>query len=194
MVIWHVVLSDRDIKKYIKEKKIVLKPSPHYDEQLGASSIDLRLGKAFRVFNHSKYPFVDPFKKNIGDEITSEVKVKKDEPFIIQPGHFVLGITQEYVEIPDDLVGALEGRSSLGRLGIIVHATAANIDCGWRGNITLEIANLGMLPVALYPGMRICALSFYTMSSPAEVPYYKKKDAKYIGQTGPEESRISQEK
>lgn len=189
-----MVLSDRDIKKYLKQRKIVVKPAPNFQEQLGATSIDLRLGSTFRIFDHSKYPYIDPFKKNIGEEITREVKKKKTEPFIIQPGHFVLGTTIEYVEIPDDLVGSLEGRSSLGRLGIIVHSTAANIDSGWRGNITLELANLGNLPVALYPGMRICALSFMQLSSPAEVPYYKKKNAKYVGQKGPDESRISDEK
>ncbi len=188
-----MVLSDRDIKKYIEEKKIVITPSPDYETQLGATSIDLKLGNTFRVFDHSNYPYVDPHKRNIGEEITKEVKKNDSEPFIIQPGHFVLGVTEEYVEIPDDLVGSLEGRSSLGRLGIIVHSTAANIDCGWRGNITLELANLGMLPVALYPGMRICALSFHQLTSPAEVPYYKKKGAKYVGQKGPDESKIGQE-
>jgi dCTP deaminase len=189
-----MVLSDRDIKKYIRDKKIVIKPTPDYKESLGATSIDLRLGRHFRVFDHSKHPYIDPFKKNIGEEITREVSVKRTDPFIIHPGQFILGTTIEYVEIPDDLVGSLEGRSSLGRLGIIVHSTAANIDCGWRGNITLELANMGMMPVALYPDMRICALSFYTLSSPAEVPYYKKHGAKYIGQKGPDESRISNEK
>lgn len=189
-----MVLSDVDIKKYIKSKRIVIKPTPDFEAQLGSNSIDLRLGKSFRIFDHSKYAYIDPFRKNIGEEITREVVKKKDEPFIIQPGDFVLGTTVEYVEIPDDLVGSLEGRSSIGRLGIIVHSTAASIECGFRGNITLELANLGKMPVALYPDMRICSLSFMELSTPAEVPYYKKKGAKYVGQKGPDESKIDQEK
>jgi len=189
-----VVLSDVDIRKYIKAKKIVIKPSPDFKTQLGAATLDLRLGKAFRIFEYSKYPYVDPYKKNVGEEITREVRVKKDTPFIIHPGDFVLGSTLEYVEIPDDITGGLEGRSSIGRLGIIIHSTAANIECGFRGNITLEIANMGKMPVALYPGMRICALSFMQLSTPAQVPYYKKKGAKYAGQTGPDESKIDLER
>lgn len=189
-----MVLSDRDIKKYIKAKKIVIKPFPNFETQLGSNSIDLRLGKSFRIFDHNKYAYIDPFKKNIGEEITREVRKKKNEPFIIQPGEFVLGTTVEYIEVPDDLVGNLEGRSSIGRLGIIVHSTAASIESGFQGRITLELANLGKMPVALYPDMRICSISFMQLTSPAEVPYYKKKGAKYSGQTGPDESKIDQEK
>ena len=189
-----MVLSDRDIKKYLKAKKIVIKPFPDFATQLGSNSIDLRLGKKFRIFDHSKYAYIDPFKKNIGEEITREVIKKKTEPFIIQPGEFILGSTVEYIEIPDDLVGSLEGRSSIGRLGVIIHSTAGSIECGFKGNITLELANLGKMPVALYPDMRICSLAFFQLSSPAEVPYYKKKGAKYVGQTGPDESKIDQEK
>lgn len=189
-----MILSDRDIKKSLKSKHIVIKPTPDLSSQLGSCSLDLRLGNVFRVFDHSKYPFVDPFKKEIGDQITREIKVKNDEPFIIQPSDFVLATTIEYVEIPDDLTGRLEGRSSIGRLGIVIHSTAAHIECGFRGNITLEIANMGTMPVALYPGMRICSVSFEQLSSPAEVPYYKKKGAKYVGQKGPDESRIGYDK
>ncbi|HVT00968.1 MAG TPA: dCTP deaminase [Patescibacteria group bacterium] len=189
-----MVLSDRDIKKAIKDKRIVIKPSIDTSTQLGSNSIDLRLGNTFRIFDHSKYAYIDPYRKNIGEEITREVKKKDDEPFIIQPGDFVLGTTVEYVEIPDDLVGSLEGRSSIGRLGIIVHSTAASIECGFKGKITLELANMGKMAVALHPGMRICALSFTQMTSPADVPYYKKKSAKYVGQVAPEESRIDKEK
>lgn len=189
-----MVLSDRDIKKALLEKRIKITPSPDLDEQLGSNSLDLRLGNTFRIFDHSKYAFIDPFTKNIGDEITREVTNKKDEPFIIQPGDFVLGTTVEYVEIPDDLVGSLEGRSSIGRLGIMVHSTAASIECGFRGNITLELSNMGKMPVALHPGMRICSVAFMQLSSPADMPYYKKKNAKYAGQRGPDESKISEEK
>jgi len=187
-------LSDKDIRSALKEKKIVIKPAPDLNEQLGSNSIDLRLGPVFRILDHSKYAFIDPFKKNIGEEITREVRKKDGEAFIIQPGDFVLGTTIEYVEIPDDLVGSLEGRSSIGRLGIIVHSTAASIECGFRGKITLELANMGKMPVALYPGMRICALSFMKMTSPAQVPYYKKKSAKYVDQKEPVESKLDREK
>ncbi|HVZ11893.1 MAG TPA: dCTP deaminase [Patescibacteria group bacterium] len=189
-----MILSDRDIRAAIKAKRIVVKPTPDFTTQLGSNSLDLRLGNTFRIFDHSKYAFIDPFQKKIGEEITREVKKGPKESFIIQPGDFVLGTTVEYVELPDDLVGSLEGRSSLGRLGIIVHSTAASIECGFQGKITLELANMGKMPVALYPGMRICALSFMQMTSPADVPYYKKKGAKYVGQMDPEESKFDQEK
>lgn len=190
----HMVLSDVDLKKALESGYIKISPKPDYKEQLGSCSIDLKLGHAFRVFSHSKYAYIDPYKKNIGDDITTEVKVKDDEPFIIQSGDFVLATTEEYVEVPDDLTGRLEGRSSIGRLGIVIHSTAAHIECGFRGNITLEIANMGKMPVALYPGMRICSISFEQLTTKAEVPYHKKKGAKYVGQKGPEESRIHEEK
>lgn len=188
-----MVLSDRDIKIALKEKRIIITPAPDLSVQLGSNSLDLRLGNTFRIFDHSKFAYIDPFQKNIGEEITREVKKKKDEPFIIQPGEFALGVTVEYIELPDDLVGSLEGRSSIGRLGIMVHSTAASIECGFRGNITLELSNMGKMPVALYPGMRICSVAFMQMSSPALVPYYKKKNAKYSGQRGPDESRIQKD-
>ncbi len=189
-----MVLSDKDLKKAIKSGKIVIKPLPDFKTQLGSCSIDLRLGNAFRVFEHSRYAYLDPFKKKPGEEVTREFKVKDEQPFIIQPGDFVLGATVEYVEVPDDLTGRLEGRSSIGRLGVVIHSTAAHIECGFKGNVTLELANMGKMPVALYPGMRICSVSFEQLSSPAEVPYYKKKNAKYVGQKGPGESKISTEK
>ncbi len=189
-----MVLSDRDIKKSLTDKRIIIKPFPDLKTQLGSCSIDLRLGNKFRVFEYSRYTFIDPFKKEIGSEVTREIRVPNKEPFIIHPSDFVLAVTIEHIEVPDDLTGRLEGRSSIGRLGIIIHSTAANIECGFRGNITLEIANMGKLPVALYPGMRICSVSFEQLSSPAETPYYKKKDAKYIGQKGPNESKMHEEK
>ncbi len=188
-----MVLSDRDIKKALLSKKIIVKPELNLKTQLGSNSIDLRLGNVFRIFDHSKYAYIDPFKKNIGEEVTRQVRKKAEEPFIIQPGDFVLGTTVEHIEIPDDMVGSLEGRSSIGRLGIIVHSTAASIECGFRGKITLELANMGKMPVALYPGMRICALSFMMLTSPADVPYYKKKSAKYSGQSAPLESKADRD-
>lgn len=189
-----MMLSDKDIKLALKSKKIKIKPAPDLKLQLGSNSMDLRLGNVFRIFDNSKFAFIDPFTKDIGQQITREVRKKDKEPFIIQPGDFVLGTTIEYIELSDDIVGSLEGRSSIGRLGIVIHSTAAAVDAGWRGKITLELANMGKMPVALYPNMRICSISFEQLSSPADVPYYKKKSAKYVGQKGPAESKISKEK
>lgn len=188
-----MILSDRDIKKYLKEKKIVIKPAPDLSVQLGSCSIDLRLGNTFRVFDYSRYPYIDPFKKDYASEITREVKVKKGEKFIMQPGDFVLAVTLETVTIADDLMGRLEGRSSLGRLGIVVHSTASIFDPGWDGKPVLELGNLGRMAVALTVGMRICSFSFELLSSSAEVPYNKKRSAKYIHQSGPLESKIDEE-
>jgi dCTP deaminase len=187
-----MVLSDRDLKLALKSGKIKITPAPDLKTQLGSCSIDLRLGNVFRIFESGVHGVIDT-QKNVAKEFTKEIIVKKGSAFIMQPGDFVLGTTIEDVEIPDDLVGGLEGRSSIGRLGIIVHSTAATIDAGWRGHITLELANMGKLPVALYPEMRICSISFEQLSSPAEVPYYKKKAAKYVGQIGPGESKIDEE-
>lgn len=187
-----MVLSDKDLKIALKSGKIKIKPSPDLETQIGSCSIDLRLGNVFRIFESGVHGVIDP-RKNAAKEFTKEIIVKVGDPFIMQPGDFILGTTVEDVEIPDDLVGSLEGRSSIGRLGIIVHSTAATIDAGWKGHITLELANMGKLPVALYPDMRICSISFEQLSSPAETPYYKKKMAKYVGQKGPGESKIREE-
>jgi dCTP deaminase len=187
-----MVLSDRDLKKALKSGEIKIIPMPDFSSQLGSCSIDLRLGNVFRIFESGVHGVIDP-RKNVAKEFTKEIIVEKGTAFIMQPGDFALGTTIEDVEIPDDLVGSLEGRSSIGRLGIIVHSTAATIDAGWRGHITLELANMGKLPVALYPEMRICSISFEQLTSPAEVPYYKKKSAKYVGQVGPGESKIDEE-
>jgi dCTP deaminase len=189
-----MILSDRDIKKAVKSKHIKITPIPSFSTQLGSCMIDLQLGHAFRVFNHSKTPYLDPKDPLTLKQATAEVVMKNNEPFILHPGEFVLATTKEYVEMPDDLTGRLEGRSSIGRMGVVVHSTAANIECGFRGNITLELANMGRIPVMLYPGMRICSLSFEQLTSAAEVPYYKKKGAKYVGQKKPEASKIAQEK
>lgn len=189
-----MVLSDHDIKEYIKNKQIVVSPLPDFKVQLGSCSLDLRLGDKFRVFDHSKNPYLDPTKKDYTNEITSEIKVKKDDAFIMQPGDFVLAVTMERLKIPDNLLGRLEGRSSLGRLGIVVHSTASVFDPGWDGQCVLELGNLGRMPVALYPGMRICAMTFEQLSTPADVPYTKKTFAKYKFQNGPQESKYNQDK
>lgn len=189
-----MILSDRDIKKAIAQKRIIFKPKSDIGTTLGACNIDLTLGNIYRVFNHSRTPYIDPQNARTLAEITTEIVIKKGEAFTLHPGEFILAMTKEYVELPDDLMGRLEGRSSIGRLGVVVHSTAATVDPGFRGNITLELANMGRIPVLLYPGMRICSLSFEELTSPAEVPYYRKKSAKYAGQKKPEASRIAQER
>ncbi len=189
-----MVLSDRDIKKALASKKIVITPAPDLKNQLGTCSLDLRLGDVFRVFDHSRHPYIDPSKKDYTAEITKKVVVKKGDDFIMQPGDFVLAVTLEKVKIPNDMMGRLEGRSSLGRLGIVVHSTASIFDAGWDGNCVLELGNLGRMAVKLTPGMRICAMSFEQLSSAADTPYSAKKDAKYRIQKEPVESRLHEEK
>lgn len=188
-----MVLSDRDIKKALKDKRIVIVPFPNLSIQLGSCSVDLRLGNTFRVFDHSRNAYIDPTKKDFSNEITKEVKVKTGESFMMQPGDFVLAVTLEKVKIPSDIMGRLEGRSSLGRLGIVVHSTASIFDPGWDGKCVLELGNLGRMAVKLTPGMRICAMTFEQLTSPADVPYTKKKFAKYRIQDGPSESKIHEE-
>lgn len=189
-----MVLSDTDLKKALQSKRIQIDPAPDLSSQLGSCSIDLRLGNVFRVFEHSKNPYIDPTKKDYSNEITREVVVQSGEKFIMQPGDFVLAVTLENVKIPADLMGRLEGRSSLGRLGLVVHSTASVFDPGWDGKPVLELGNLGRMAIQLTPGMRICAMTFEELSSPSETPYTKKHSAKYIGQKGPEESRIHRDK
>lgn len=189
-----MVLSDGDIKKALKNGDIAITPRPNLTEQLGPCSVDLRLGKTFRVFEHSKHPYINPLNKEHSNAVAREMIVKDGEHFIMQPGDFVLAVTLERIVISPKLLGRLEGRSSLGRLGIVVHSTASIFEPGWDGHAVLELGNLGRIAVALYPGMRICAMTFEKLSSPAEVPYTKKKGAKYVGQEGPDESRIHQEK
>jgi len=189
-----MLLSDRDIKAALATGRIKITPQVDFKIQLGSCSVDLHLGNIFRVFNHTKTPYLDPQDPKTLVDVTSEVKIAEGEAYTLHPSEFALGMTQEYIEMPDDLAGRLEGRSSIGRLGVIVHSTAANIDSGFRGNITLELANMGMIPVMLRPGMRICSISFETLSSPSEVPYHNKANAKYAGQQKPEASKIGEEK
>ncbi len=188
-----MILSDRDIKKALQQKKIRIVPRPDLKTQLGSCSIDLRLGNIFRVFEHSKKPYIDPSKKDFSNDITTEIILKDGEQFIMQPGDFVLAVTYEQVTIPNNLMGRLEGRSSLGRLGIVVHSTASIFDPGWDGKCVLELGNLGRMAVALTVGMRICAMTFEELSSEAVVPYSRKTHAKYVIQQGPEESKIHED-
>ena len=189
-----MVLSDGDIKQALLEKSILITPSPDLQTQLGSCSIDLRLGKKFRVFNYSKVPYIDPNNPRTTEEMMSEIVVKDGEPFILQPGDFVLATTMESFQLPATVLARLEGRSSLGRLGIVVHSTASVFDPGWNGVAVLELGNLGRMPVALYPGMRICALTFEELKHASQVPYNLKKSAKYVHQSAPVASRIGEER
>lgn len=187
-----MILSDTDIKKALSQKRIIINPSPILDEALSACAIDLRLHNEFEVFEHTHIPFFD-LKHMDESDLTKKIVVEPGKAFILQPGEFALASTDEWIELPADIAGRLEGRSSLGRLGIIVHSTAALIHPGMKGRIVLELSNLSQIPVALYPGMRVCALSFEPLSSPAEVPYSMQKNAKYCNQKGVTGSRINQE-
>ena len=177
----------------MRDGKIKITPEPDLDTQLGSCSIDFRLSNTFRVFEHSKYPYIDLKKKVDVDDLMRRVDVPDGEGFTMQPGEFVLAATQEKLELADDVMARLEGRSSLGRLGIIVHSTAGLFDPGWVGKATLELGNLGRMPVILYPGWRICAFTFEQLSSPSSMPYRIKPANKYAGQDGPETSRFAED-
>ena len=187
-----MVLSDVDIRRYIERGKIRISPELP-SEQYGSCSVDFRLGSEFSVFEHSRFPYIDVREKSAIQDIMRTIHVKEGEPFVLQSREFALAITQETLELDDDVLGRLEGRSSLGRIGIIVHGTAGLFDPGWRGKATLELSNLGIMPVALYPGMRICSFTFEQLSSPVSVPYYKKAGNKYAGQTQPLASKLTAE-
>ena len=188
-----MILSDRDIRKALLDRRIVISPPPDFKTQLGSCSIDLRLGCRFRIFNYSKVPYIDPLNPKTTESMMSEIAIKEGDPFILQPGDFVLATTMESFCLPDDMLARLEGRSSLGRLGIVVHSTASIFDPGWDGVAVLELGNLGRMPVALYPGMRICALTFEELKTPSKTPYNKKIGAKYKNQSAPVASRIGDE-
>ena len=188
-----MILSDRDIKKFISEGKIKVSPAPDFEKQLGPCSLDLHLGNTMKVFKTSPYPYLDLKGTMEVEKLMDEIKVGEGGPFILQSGSFVLAITKEEFTLADDLMGRLDGRSSLGRLGIVVHSTAARFDPGWSGKAVMELGNLGPTPVILYEGMRICALTFETLSSPAEVPYGKKQTHKYAQQGNPQASKINQD-
>ena len=188
-----MILSDRDIKKALESGRIKLTPAPDFATQLGSCSLDLRLGSEVRVFRHSKISHIDLRETHDVEKIMESVTITETEPLVLQPRDLVLATTMEWLEIADDLVGRIEGRSSLGRLGIIVHGTASVFDPGWRGKPVMELGNLGVVPVLLYPGMRVCAFTFEEVSSKVEVPYYMKMGNKYAGQEKPLASKISEE-
>jgi dCTP deaminase len=176
------VLSDRDIAAALTEGRVRIEP---YDKaDLQPSSVDLHLDCSFRVFRNNRYPFIDV--RTAQPDLTELLEVGGDEPFVLHPGEFVLGQTLEWVELPDDLVARLEGKSSLGRLGLLIHSTAGYVDPGWKGKLTLELSNVATLPIALYFGMKIGQISFLTMSSPVERPYGSAGlGSKYQGQAEP---------
>jgi dCTP deaminase len=181
-----VLLSDRDLRKEVESGRLVLDP---FDAGLlQPSSIDVRLDRFFRVFNNTKYTHIDPSIQQ--DELTSLVEKNDDEPFVLHPGEFVLGSTYEMVALPDDLAGRLEGKSSLGRLGLLTHSTAGFIDPGFNGHITLELSNVANLPITLWPGMKIGQLCMFRLTSPSEHPYGSAVyGSRYQDQRGPTPSR-----
>jgi len=191
-------LCDRDILQALEQGRISIDPRPDENKVSGVS-VDLHLGNRFRVFSSHTIPYIDlsgtrqqvnqAVEKVMGDEIL----IAEDATFVLHPGELALGVTLESISLPDDLVGWLDGRSSLARLGLMVHVTAHRIDPGWSGNIVLEFFNSGKLPLALRPGMSIGAMSFETLTGPAARPYTKREDAKYRDQSGPLASRISED-
>ena len=181
-----MLLSDRDIRAEIESGRVKLDPLDM--GMIQPSSIDVRLDKFFRLFDNHKYPFIDPAEEQ--PDLTRAVEVSGDEPFILHPGEFVLGSTFELVSLPDDIAARLEGKSSLGRLGLLTHSTAGFVDPGFSGHVTLELSNVATLPIKLWPGMKIGQLCFFRLTSPSENPYGSEKyGSRYQGQRGPTPSR-----
>lgn len=191
-------LCDKDIEKSIADGKIIITPTPD-SSMISGVSVDIRLGNEFRVFQDHTAPYIDlsgpkaDVQKAMNTVMSDEIVIPDGEAFFLHPGELALAVTYESVTLPDNIVGWLDGRSSLARLGLMVHVTAHRIDPGWSGQIVLEFYNSGKLPLALRPKMKIAALNFETMSSSALRPYNKRDDAKYKGQMGAVASRISQD-
>ncbi len=181
-----VLLSDRDIRAEVEAGRVVLEP---YDvAMVQPSSVDVRIDRYFRLFDNHKYPVIDPAQEQ--PELTRLVEVNNGEAFVLHPGEFVLASTFELVTLPDDIAARLEGKSSLGRLGLLTHSTAGFIDPGFSGHVTLELSNVATLPIKLWPGMKIGQLCFFRLSSPAENPYGSPASgSRYQGQRGPTASR-----
>lgn len=181
-----MLLSDRDIRAELESGRVQLDPLDI--SMIQPSSIDVRLDKFFRLFDNHKYPFIDPAEEQ--PDLTRAVEVSADEPFILHPGEFVLGSTFELVTLPDDIAARLEGKSSLGRLGLLTHSTAGFVDPGFSGHVTLELSNVATLPIKLWPGMKIGQLCFFRLTSASENPYGSEKyGSRYQGQRGPTASR-----
>ena len=186
-----MILSDRDIKAEIATGKLKVENMSDPALQIQPSGIDIRLGNEFRIFKSISIPYIDP--RNPVENYTESIQIEDDKPFILHPGEFVLASTKEYIGMPTHLVGILDGRSSLGRLGVTVHTTASGINPGWEGRITLEVTNIGKIPIALYPGMRIAKLTFARLTSEPDIPYGKRGNEKYQKQTGLDESKLHEE-
>ena len=181
-----MLLSDRDIRAELESGRVRL--DPYEPAMIQPSSIDVRLDKYFRLFDNHKYAVIDPAEEQ--PELTHFVEVTSGEPFILHPGEFVLGSTYEQVSLPDDVAARLEGKSSLGRLGLLTHSTAGFVDPGFTGHVTLELSNVATLPIKLWPGMKVGQLCFFRLSSPAEQPYGSgASGSRYQGQRGPTASR-----
>jgi dCTP deaminase len=186
---WPVLLSDRDIRVELDTGRVVLDP---YDPAMvQPSSVDVRIDRYFRLFDNHKYPVIDPSQPQ--PDLTRMVEVEAADAFVLHPGEFVLASTYEVVTLPDDVAARLEGKSSLGRLGLLTHSTAGFIDPGFSGHVTLELSNVATLPIKLWPGMKIGQLCFFRLSSPAEHPYGSDAcGSRYQGQRGPTASRSYQ--
>lgn len=191
-------LSDKSIIEALNSGNISIDPRPS-DESITGVTADLRLGNRFRVFSSHTTPYIDlsgsreEMNKAVDKIMSDEVTIDDEDAFFLHPGELALGVTLESVTLPDNIVGWLDGRSSLARLGLLVHVTAHRIDPGWSGNIVLEFYNAGKLPLALRAGMAIGAISFETMTTPADRPYRQRKDAKYKDQSGPVASKLSED-
>jgi dCTP deaminase len=185
-----MILSDRSIMEEIDAGRVVIEPFDRMDVQ--PSSVDLHVDRRFRTFHNARYPYID-VRREMPD-LTELTEVEPDQPFILHPGEFVLGSTLERVTLPDDLVARLEGKSSLGRLGLLIHSTAGYVDPGWDGFLTLELSNVANLPITIYPGMKIGQISFFRLTTAADSPYgSKERGSKYQGQRGPTASRFFEE-
>nr|WP_276582220.1 dCTP deaminase [Cellulomonas sp. RIT-PI-Y] len=185
-----VLLSDRDIRAELESGRVVLDPSE--DQMVQPSSVDVRLDRFFRLFDNHRYAMIDPATEQ--PDLTRMVEVDPDAPFVLHPGEFVLGSTYEQVTLPDDIAARLEGKSSLGRLGLLTHSTAGFIDPGFSGHVTLELSNVATLPITLWPGMKIGQMCFFRLSSPSERPYGSgATGSRYQGQRGPTASRSWQD-
>ena len=181
-----MILSDRSIREALEAGRIGIEPLA--DGAVQPSSVDVRLDRAFRVFANHRYPYIDV--RAHQPDLTELIEVEWDEPFILHPGEFVLGATLERIWLPDDIVARLEGKSSLGRLGLLIHSTAGFVDAGFDGYVTLELSNVATLPIAIYPGMKVGQFAFFRLDQPAEHPYGSKvTGSKYQGQRGPTASR-----
>ena len=186
-----MILPDHEIKKHLQEGKIIVDPLTDPDVQIQAAWVDLKLGSEFKVFKHTHEAFIDSRNPK---QYTEDISATEDKPIIIHPKEFMLGITKERIRLPADIVGYVDGRSSLGRLGLTAHITSAWVDPGWDGKLVLEISNLGKMPVTIYPDMRVAKLLFFKMASPAERPYGEERGSKYKNQQSVTESKIHKDK